>query len=90
LKKSPVEYFQHNFYADTTVGAVARTIRSSIDFFGPEHVLFATDWPFGPMSDTHEANIGPTLRVLEELGLPHNELRLVLGDNARKLLGLGE
>ena len=86
LPKSPVEYFQRNFYADTTVGAVARTIRTSIDFFGPEHVLFATDWPFGPPTD--EASIGPTLRVLGELGLSQRDLDLVLGDNARNLLGV--
>jgi uncharacterized protein len=88
LSKSPVEYFQHNFYADTTVGAVARTIRMSIEFFGPERVLFATDWPFGPESDTHEANVGHTLRAIEKLGLSQPELALVLGDNARNLLGV--
>jgi uncharacterized protein len=88
LQNSPVEYFQHNFFADTTVGAVARTIQTSIDFFGPEHVLFATDWPFGPATDTHEANIGPTLRALEELGLSPRDLALVLGENARNLLGV--
>jgi aminocarboxymuconate-semialdehyde decarboxylase len=88
LPKSPVEYFQHNFYADTTVGAVARTIRTSIDFFGPEHVLFATDWPFGPVTDSNEANIGPTLRVLGELGLAPAELALILGGNALNLLGV--
>ena len=65
---------------------VARTIRTSIDFFGPEHVLFATDWPFGP--PTEEASIGPTLGALGELGLSPHDLALVLGDNARSLLGL--
>jgi uncharacterized protein len=88
LQKSPIAYFQQSFYADTTVGAVARTIRTSLDFFGPEHVLFATDWPFGPVTDTHEANIGPTLQVLEELGLSPRDLALVLGENARNLLGV--
>jgi predicted TIM-barrel fold metal-dependent hydrolase len=88
LKKSPTEYFQQNFYADTTVGAVARTIQASIDFFGPEHVLFASDWPFGPVTDTHAANIGPTLQALESLGLsPHDHAR-ILADNARHLRGV--
>jgi hypothetical protein len=27
------------FYADTTVGGVARTIRTSIEFFGIDHVM---------------------------------------------------
>src|SRR5690242_123074 len=50
LQKSPVEYFKL-FYADTTVGGVARTIRASIDFFGIDHVMFGSDWPFGPPTD---------------------------------------
>jgi aminocarboxymuconate-semialdehyde decarboxylase len=85
LSKSPVEYFKM-FYADTTVGAVARTIRLSIDFFGPEHVLFASDWPFGPQLPTHEGNLGSTLAALDELGLSEAELEGVLAGNARRTL----
>jgi predicted TIM-barrel fold metal-dependent hydrolase len=86
LSKSPLEYFKL-FYADTTVGAVARTVRASIEFFGIDHVMFASDWPFGPA--TEEANITPTLRVLQtELDLAPPDLEKLLGGNARRVLGL--
>jgi aminocarboxymuconate-semialdehyde decarboxylase len=89
LAKPPLEYLKM-FYADTTVGAVARTIRISLDFFGPSHVLFASDWPYGPPSPSLEANLTPTLRVLGELGLPESDLAQVLAGNARRVLGLGQ
>ena len=86
LPKPPLEYFKL-FYADTTVGAVARTVRASIEFFGIDHVMFASDWPFGPA--TEDANISPTLRVLtSELDLTPPEVEQLLGGNARRVLGL--
>ena len=45
LKKRPFDYFK-NFYGDTALaGARAPTI-CGISFFGPDHVLFASDCPF--------------------------------------------
>ncbi|MBV9542820.1 MAG: amidohydrolase, partial [Chloroflexi bacterium] len=70
LEKSPVEYFKM-FYADTTVGGEARTIRASLDFFGSDQVLFASDWPFGPPTD--DGQIGPTLSAIDRLGLSEAE-----------------
>jgi aminocarboxymuconate-semialdehyde decarboxylase len=85
LSKPPLEYL-HQFYADTTVGAVARTIRASIDFFGIDQVMFGSDWPFGPT--TEEANITPTLRTISELGLSPADLEKLQNDNAMRVLGL--
>jgi aminocarboxymuconate-semialdehyde decarboxylase len=85
LPMSPQDYFKM-FYADTTVGAVPRTIRASIEFFGIAHVMFASDWPFGP--PTEAANIPPTLRALSELGLSAQDLDRVLRLNALEVLGL--
>jgi aminocarboxymuconate-semialdehyde decarboxylase len=86
LPKSPQEYFKL-FYADTTVGAVPRTLRASIDFFGVDHVLFASDWPYGP--PTEEANLTLTLAVLKDrLDLTQPEVSKLLGGNAQRVLGL--
>jgi aminocarboxymuconate-semialdehyde decarboxylase len=85
LPKSPLEYFRQ-FYADTTVGAVGRTIRTSIDFFGIDHVMFGSDWPFGPPAE--EANITPTLRVIGNLGLSPADIEKLHTANAMRVLGL--
>jgi predicted TIM-barrel fold metal-dependent hydrolase len=85
LSKSPLEYFKQ-FYADTTVGAVPRTIRASIDFFGIDHVMFGSDWPFGP--PTEQSNIVPTLNAIEALGLSAEARAQLLSTNALRVLGL--
>jgi predicted TIM-barrel fold metal-dependent hydrolase len=62
-------------------------MRRNGTFFGIDHVLFATDWPFGP--PTEEANIASTLGVLKQgLDLAPADLGKVLGGNPRRLLGL--
>ena len=87
LPHPPQAYFKR-FFADTTVGAVARTLRASIDFFGVDHVLFGTDWPFGPATE-EEASIAPTVSALREgLNLSPAGLEQILGNNARRLLGV--
>jgi predicted TIM-barrel fold metal-dependent hydrolase len=85
LPKPPLEYFKQ-FYADTTVGAVSRTIQASIDFFGIEHVMFGSDWPFGPPSE--QANIVPTLGAIDALGLSADDNARLLSGNALRVLGL--
>lgn len=85
LPKPPLEYFKM-FYADTTVGAVPRTLRASIDFFGIDHVMFGSDWPFGPATD--EAGIPPTLRALGDLGLSAEDHEKLVHGNALRVLGL--
>jgi predicted TIM-barrel fold metal-dependent hydrolase len=85
LSKPPLEYFKQ-FYADTTVGGVARTIRASVEFFGVEHVMFGSDWPFGPQ--TEAASIPPTLSAIGQLDLLPDEVTSVLSGNALRVLGL--
>jgi predicted TIM-barrel fold metal-dependent hydrolase len=85
LGRPPVEFFKM-FYADTSVGAVSRTLRASIDFFGVDHVMFGSDWPFGP--PTEEASITPTLRALADLGLSSEDQAKLLHANAQRVLDL--
>jgi uncharacterized protein len=85
LKKPVLDYF-HQFYADTTVGGVPRTIRASIDFFGADRVMFASDWPFGPA--TEDANIPHTLRAIDDLELEPATKEQILSGNALRVLRL--
>jgi aminocarboxymuconate-semialdehyde decarboxylase len=71
-----------SFYADTVLGTPG-ALRSSIEFFGIERILFATDMPFGP------PNLVPAkFEYVKALGLSDANLEAVLHGNAQRILRL--
>ncbi|HYL37143.1 MAG TPA: amidohydrolase family protein [Bryobacteraceae bacterium] len=84
LKKRPLDYFRM-FYADTALfGALAGT-RCGLEFFGVDHVLFASDAPFEPKPGLY---IRETIRVIESLGLTADQKDHIYRNNALRLLNL--
>ena len=82
LKKRPIDYFKM-FYADTAeFGALAPT-RCGLDFFGVDHVLFASDCPYEPEPGIY---IRETFEVMRQLGLPDADLAKICHGNAVRLL----
>jgi predicted TIM-barrel fold metal-dependent hydrolase len=61
-------------------------IRCVIDFFGVDHVLFASDSPFDP--EKGPGYIRATIANLEALGLPAPDKQAIYEGNARSLLAL--
>ena len=49
-----------------------------LDFFGSDHVVFATDTPLGP--------IRPTIEAIDRLALDARERNKIMVGNAEKLL----
>jgi aminocarboxymuconate-semialdehyde decarboxylase len=85
LKKRPYDYFK-DFYGDTAVeGARAATV-CGIDFFTPDHVLFASDCPFD--KEKGPGYIRDTIKVLNSLGLAPADQEKIYYRNAEKLFGL--
>jgi predicted TIM-barrel fold metal-dependent hydrolase len=85
LKKRPYDYFK-DFYGDTAVeGARAATI-CGLDFFGADHVLFASDCPFD--KEKGPGYIGATMKVLDSIALSNLEREKICWRNAVKLFGL--
>ncbi len=66
-----------NTYADTALAPIDH-MRHFIQHYGPERLLFGSDFPFGMP--------GHELRKVESLGLPGNDLNLVLSDNLLRLI----
>jgi len=82
MKKRPIDYFKM-FYGDTAeFGSLAAT-RCGLDFFGAEHVLFASDCPFEPTPGLY---ISETLRVMRELGVSDGDLAKICHGNAQRLM----
>jgi uncharacterized protein len=85
LKKRPYDYFK-DFYGDTAVeGARAATV-CGIDFFGAEHVLFASDCPFD--KEKGPGYIRATIAVIDSLPLTVAQKEAICHRNAERLFKL--
>jgi len=72
------------FYVDTVLQGATSALTTSIDFFGSDRVLFATDMPFGPGDGLQFAQ--SSLESVEQL--PEQQREVILGENAIKLFGI--
>jgi aminocarboxymuconate-semialdehyde decarboxylase len=81
---SPIRHFR-KFFADTAVADVA-ALRCGLAFFGVDHVLFASDAPFGPGGG--RVFIAKNLEALNSAGLSPDDRRKISATNARALLSL--
>lgn len=86
LTKRPIEYFKM-MYADTALFGAAHALRCAIDFYGVDHVLFASDSPYDP--EKGPGYIRATIKNLQEIGLSEDEQAQIFCGNVSKLLGLG-
>ncbi len=83
LKRPPLEYLKC-FYADTANFGNPIALRAALDFFGPEHVLFGTDFGFNPLFAPETIDDVETVVTDEELK------RTIYERNARRVLRLEE
>jgi aminocarboxymuconate-semialdehyde decarboxylase len=83
LKKRPLDYFKM-FYGDTAEFGSAAATRCGLDFFGIDHVLFASDCPFEPTPGVY---VRETLDVIANgVGLSAAEHAQIVEGNARRLM----
>ena len=66
LLKKPQEYFRM-FLADTALSGATSATRCGLDYFGADHVLFASDFPFDAEGGSYL--VRETIRALDELDL---------------------
>jgi predicted TIM-barrel fold metal-dependent hydrolase len=85
LKAHPLEYFK-KMYGDTVVNGSLGALECAYRFYGPEHIVFATDYPFGP--EKGERWVDETLKSIRAFDIPKSEQELILDGNARKMLKL--
>ena len=78
LKHPPQDYFRM-FYADTALSGSAGATRCGLDYFGADHVVFATDFPFDAEGGCYL--VRETIRALDELELPPEIRKRIDEDN---------
>ncbi|WP_157250393.1 amidohydrolase family protein [Nonomuraea typhae] len=85
LPKGLLEYFRR-FYADTALSGSAIGMRCGLEFFGADHVLFATDCPFDP--EGGPMYIRETIKALGSLDLSPDARERIYHLNIRSMIGL--
>jgi predicted TIM-barrel fold metal-dependent hydrolase len=78
LKRPHLDYMR-DFYGDTALfGGGVHAVRCGLEFFGADHVVFATDTPLGP--------IAPTIESIRRLEIADGDRHKIFAGNAERLL----
>jgi aminocarboxymuconate-semialdehyde decarboxylase len=85
LRRPHLDYFK-GFYADTATFGGRMAVSNAIDFFGIDHILFASDAPFDP--EGGPMYIRETIRILDALEISDADRRKIYERNATRLLHL--
>jgi aminocarboxymuconate-semialdehyde decarboxylase len=75
------------FYADTATFGSASAIECALNFYGVDHVIFASDAPFDP--ERGPMYIRETIRVLDELEISAADREKIYYDNLAGMIGIG-
>jgi predicted TIM-barrel fold metal-dependent hydrolase len=85
LSKAPIEYYKM-FYADTAIYGNPLGLMLAQGFFGIDHILFGTDFPFAGLHG--ERVTRQTIDAIEAMDISKEEKKKIFEDNARKLMRL--
>lgn len=86
MARRPIDYFRM-FYADTALSGSAAGIRCGLDFFGEDHVVFATDCPFDPEGGPMYVRTTPA--AIDALGLGRAAREKIYFRNVLRLMRMG-
>ena len=78
LKRPPMDYFRTCFYGDTALSGGSIGLKCGLEFFGTEHVLFASDAPFN--------DVRAPLEAFKSLALDAKANEAIYVRNAERLL----
>jgi uncharacterized protein len=85
LTKRPIDYFKM-FYGDTALFGAYDATLCGLNFFGVDHVLFASDAPFDP--EQGPMYIRETIAIVERLPVTDEEREQIYWKNAVRLMRL--
>ena len=83
LSKPILEYFK-SMYHDTAVNGYTPALKCGYELFGADHIVFGTDFPFGP--DDGELTLRMVTQSIKEMGLSEEEEEKIFWRNAKNLL----
>ncbi len=84
--KRPIEYLRM-FYADTALGGDVPALMCGHAFFGPEHMLFGTDYPYD--AEGGDKYIRNTISAVYGMNISDADKERIFEGNAKRILRLG-
>jgi aminocarboxymuconate-semialdehyde decarboxylase len=85
LKKRPLDYFKHSFYADTATFTAEPAMDAGFKFYDLDKIVFASDCPFDPEKGTMYTR--ETLRIIEERNMSKADKDMVWYGNLERITG---
>jgi predicted TIM-barrel fold metal-dependent hydrolase len=85
LNKPPIDYFRM-FYGDTALNGNPTGLMCGYDFFGADHVVFATDFPYD--NEEGERFTRDVIKSVEAMAILVEDKSMIFEGNAKKLLHL--
>jgi len=83
--KRPIDYFRM-FYADTALYGDVPGLMCGYDFFGVEHILFGTDYPYDV--EGGDKYIRQTIEAVNRMNISDADREKIFEGNAKRLLHL--
>ena len=83
LTKPPEQYFKR-IYGDTVLGANTSAMMCGYNFFGAEHMLFSTDYPYTGA----DLGVEAVIKAVERMNVADEEKAKIFSKNVRQLLKL--
>jgi uncharacterized protein len=87
LTKPPLEYFR-NFYGDTVLGGSTPALMCGHAFFGADHILFGSDYPFPGGAERGDVALGEVIKSVEQMTVTQEEKANIFSKNARRIMKL--
>ena len=85
LTQPPLEYFK-KFYADTVLGGNTPALMCGHAFFGADHMLFGSDYPYPGGAERGDVALGEVIRSVELMNVTKEEKTRIFSRNARRIL----
>jgi len=85
LTKAPIEYFKM-LYADTAINDNTKGLECGLEFFGTDHLIFASDMPYD--NQLGERKTRENINAVEKMDIDDTEKKKIFEDNVRNLMRL--
>jgi uncharacterized protein len=85
LTKSSLDYYK-KFYGDTVLGGNTAALMCGYAFFGADHMVFASDYPYPGGAERSDVALGALIKSVEAMNISDEEKSKIFSKNTRQLL----